>query len=423
MIRIKQLSAENIGPFVHLELTFPEKTIPDKAEIHLFTGVNGTGKTTILEMLASVISPQPSLERRININMPNSGYTIFFNDGSTCSYKTIDNELSFTPNHISNYHIARHLSLNFSNNEYDHALFAYSSYRKIATRNITAIKEVRGNPMEKALDFNASSDPSVLIDWIANQKTKEALALMRGDNETAQQAAKTIKRIENIIERITDSKIKFQLLDNPLRVTIEKDGITTDFDLLPDGMKAIISWISDLLMRLDRMKWKNNIDVLDRNFILFLDEIDVHLHPAWQRKILPIVQDLFKNAQIFITTHSPFVVGSADGVWIHKLTTDGVNSTAHPPVLSENSKSYQLILDEIFDIRERFGVDIEEKLREFQQIRNKLLHAATITAEDRTELKRLVDFFKKENSIEIDNIIGSELRQLSRILKENFSDI
>lgn len=246
---------------------------------------------------------------------------------------------------------------------------------------------------------------------------------MRGDNETAQQAATTIKRIETIIEQITDSKIRFQLLDNPLRVTIEKDGITTDFDLLPDGMKSIISWISDLLMRMDRLKWKNNTDVLDRNFILFLDEIDVHLHPAWQRKILPIVQDLFKNAQIFITTHSPFVVGSADGVWIHKLTTDGVNTTAHPPVLSENSKSYELILDEVFDIRERFSIDIEKQLREFQQVRNRILQANTITAEDRTELKNLVDFFRKENSIEINNIIGSELRQLSRILKENLSDI
>ncbi|MBK7937436.1 MAG: ATP-binding protein [Lewinellaceae bacterium] len=52
-------------------------------------------------------------------------------------------------------------------------------------------------------------------------------------------------------------------------------------------------------------KWENDTPVFERNFILFLDEIEVHLHPAWQRKILPAVQKLFPNAQIFISTHSP----------------------------------------------------------------------------------------------------------------------
>jgi hypothetical protein len=43
-------------------------------------------------------------------------------------------------------------------------------------------------------------------------------------------------------------------------------------------------------MRLDRIPWHNNTPVLQRQFLLLLDEIDIHLHPAWQRKVLPLVQ-------------------------------------------------------------------------------------------------------------------------------------
>ena len=62
--------------------------------------------------------------------------------------------------------------------------------------------------------------------------------------------------------------------------------------------------------------------IIEKNLILFLDEIEVHLHPAWQRKVLPVVQKLFKNSQIFISTHSPFVVNSVDDAWVYKLEVE-----------------------------------------------------------------------------------------------------
>ena len=51
--RISGLEIENIGPFGHLKLDFPEKPAgsSDRAEIHILTGENGTGKTTLLEMM------------------------------------------------------------------------------------------------------------------------------------------------------------------------------------------------------------------------------------------------------------------------------------------------------------------------------------------------------------------------------------
>ncbi len=72
-------------------------------------------------------------------------------------------------------------------------------------------------------------------------------------------------------------------------------------------------------MRIDSLKWEDDSPIFEKNLILFLDEIEVHLHPAWQRKVLPVVQKLFKNSQIFVSTHSPFVVNSVDDAWVYKL--------------------------------------------------------------------------------------------------------
>ena len=51
--RIESLEINKIGAFEHLKMDFPKKIDPEKAEIHILTGENGTGKSTVLEMLAS----------------------------------------------------------------------------------------------------------------------------------------------------------------------------------------------------------------------------------------------------------------------------------------------------------------------------------------------------------------------------------
>lgn len=180
--------------------------------------------------------------------------------------------------------------------------------------------------------------------------------------------------MKEAIERIIEQSVDFDLETEPLKVIIKINGEKLNFNQLPDGLKSIISWIADLLMRMDRVKWVDDTPVFKRNFILFLDEIEVHLHPAWQRKILPAVQTLFPNAQIFISTHSPFVVGSVDGAWIHKFVKpNGDSQLAGPPILSEDAHSFRYWLAEIFDIEKEFGGKSQKDLDEFYRLRDSIL--------------------------------------------------
>ncbi len=127
------------------------------------------------------------------------------------------------------------------------------------------------------------------------------------------------------------------------------------------------------MMRIDRLNPDPLADSFAQPFILLLDEIDIHLHPSWQRRLLPVVQRLFPSAQIFCSRHSPFVVNSVDGAWIHMLNLEGAYAKAKPPELSEAGRSYATVLRQIFDTPRRFGQEVENRIAEFYNHRAQLM--------------------------------------------------
>jgi predicted ATP-binding protein involved in virulence len=225
-----------------------------------------------------------------------------------------------------------------SDSIYSFVLFAYSGYRQVSNAQINGIQEINEHPLNGALQFQRASEPQILLQWIANTIAAEAIAVAQKEQEEAANRRKSIAMLEEAISSIIQKKIAFRLETKPYSVRIELEGERLDFNQLPDGLKSIISWLGDLLMRMDRLAWKDDTPALERNFILFLDEIEVHLHPDWQRKILPAIQFLFPNAQIFISTHSPFVVGSVDDAWVYKLVKPNGDSHLAEgfPVLSKD---------------------------------------------------------------------------------------
>ena len=293
--------------------------------------------------------------------------------------------------------------------------FAYSGNRYFDDISVIPMEEINSHPLMDALDFNKSVEPKTLIQWIANIKTKELFAKDRKDDIKADNFRNAISNIENIISEIISQKVEFSFDYDPFEVHTIIDNQALSFDTLPDGLKSIISWIGNLLMRMDRLEWDNDLTIFEQNFVLFLDEIEVHLHPAWQRKILPVVQKLFKNAQIFISTHSPFVVGSVDGAWIHKFKKDGAYAVLDgEPELSEDGKSVRRILDEIFGIDEQYGVDVEKDLETFREYRQQIMMGQEYNVE---KFNKLVKHLASQ-STELEHSMGMEMNQLRRITQK-----
>ena len=93
-MRITRLELKNVGVFEHQVIDFQSKTDPDKAEIHILTGVNGSGKSTILYALASAFVLSPLIQKRFRYNDERSLVTTTCINGS-------ENPFSLTVSYVN----------------------------------------------------------------------------------------------------------------------------------------------------------------------------------------------------------------------------------------------------------------------------------------------------------------------------------
>jgi len=110
---------------------------------------------------------------------------------------------------------------------------------------------------------------------------------------------------------ILDPKIKLHNVDHKsFDVLVETvDGIIP-FEWLSSGFRSTYALLLGIIKEIEFRK----LDISASSFagVILIDEIDLHLHPEWQRKIARILKDTFPLAQIIATTHSPHVIQSAD---------------------------------------------------------------------------------------------------------------
>ncbi len=423
-LRITRLVLNDIGVFKNLDLNFQKNQPKDKAEIHIFTGENGTGKTTLLEALTYfdfVFN-----EELKNLNKDKKRYDLLSQKGGF--FKGNNIELYFNQRNISfnvfgknkvkdapffeNYYTP----ISFLSKNHSYTFFAYSGYRQVQSTKVDVLKDFTFNPITEALTFDKTNLNSDLFQWIANNKTRAALSFQKGNKLGSRLYLSSISKIELAISEIINRKVEFVIDERTLNVMIKLDDKSVNYNTLADGYKSIISWLTDLMFRLDYMPTEGK-----ENFTLFLDEIDVHLHPAAQRRILPVIQKLFPKAQIFLTTHSPFVIGSVDDSWVYKFKLDenGNSILDGEPFITEDGKSYRYILDQVFDVKTQFGIEFEKQLTAFYLKRDELIKA-------QLNLALLAEYAKAAGDLalqseELNAIISNETRQLSRILNKEIS--
>ena len=111
----------------------------------------------------------------------------------------------------------------------------------------------------------------------------------------------------------------------PLRMTIAKNGRELRVDQLSDGEKCLMAMVGDLARRL-AIANPNAENALEGKGIVIIDEIDLHLHPAWQRKVISDLPKTFPNCQFLISTHSPQIVShiAPENIFLLYQTREGI---------------------------------------------------------------------------------------------------
>ncbi|MEH2280899.1 MAG: AAA family ATPase [Nostoc sp.] len=148
---------------------------------------------------------------------------------------------------------------------------------------------------------------------------------------------------------------------SPLRMTVQKQGEELIVNQLSDGEKCLLAMVGDLARRL-AIANPSLPDPLQGSGVVLIDEIELHLHPKWQREIIPALTRTFPNCQFIVTTHSPQVISQVkpEGIYILEKTDEGV--VAKRPESSFGRDSNR-ILEDLMGVPAR-PQEIKDRLHE-----------------------------------------------------------
>lgn len=232
-----------------------------------------------------------------------------------------------------------------------------------------------------------------------------------------------IRRINSIgiSEREIFSRIEKILMLNDESIFLDFDGLKVSgpwgqkmpLDALGDGYQSTFGWVMDLFGWKALFEGKQKVIDKERintmSGIVLLDEIEQHLHPKWQKKIVKLLNEQFPNIQFIVTTHSPLsVVGSTDLddkqcsiIVLEQAEEQVTNFISTPP---RGKRVDQVLTSYMFDLcttsdnkikqdieRYNFLYSIHRNDAEEKEIQDLYVHLNQTLGSAETELEKLVE--------------------------------
>lgn len=146
---------------------------------------------------------------------------------------------------------------------------------------------------------------------------EKLFAREKGDEETVKDVEKWFEWLQGALRELFDNdqlELKFLLEDMCFKIKLpgrEEFGL----DEMASGYEALFDLFSEIVIRMEQQAHLK----YDLPGIVLIDEIELHLHIAWQKKVLPFLVRAFPNLQFIVATHSPFVVSSIESAVIYDL--------------------------------------------------------------------------------------------------------
>ncbi|WP_170096480.1 AAA family ATPase [Photobacterium angustum] len=300
----------------------------------IITGSNGSGKTCLLREFnrkTDLLIAQKKIADRESIETSIQYYekSLKTSQKGTSQYERDQNNLERYKKQIDEINFGLTIAftdyLSFSSKLDDRraVLRLFEAQRK---SEISSANTARGLETEKALVQNQKKNQQKnqqlgnnLEQHLVNLRNRRSLAITEDKNYSlADKIDHWFAEFEEDLRQLLeDNTAKLNFNSDTLKFTIFQDSKPEyTFQSLSSGYKAIFDIYADLLMRTEYF----DITPKELTGIVFIDEIDAHLHVSLQRLIFPFFTKSFPNIQFIVTTHSPFVLMSAQDTIIFDLT-------------------------------------------------------------------------------------------------------
>jgi predicted ATP-binding protein involved in virulence len=370
-VKVKRLKINSFRGISDLTLEF------DKDEPTVFIGVNGVGKSSILECLAILLS---WLTKRIQ--NPNSSGRSFNEDDIKKGCKETHNEITILMDDEQELvwsltKASKGRSKETSSNLGELKTVVDRIHRQLDSTSLVELPLAIYYPTNRAvLDIplkirtkhsfeqitaydevltGGQIDFRRFFEWFRDREDLENEMRLNDYNKYRDHELEAVRdAIANLLDGFSNLRVR----RSPLRMTVDKQGDQLIVNQLSDGEKCLLALAGDLARRL-AIANPSLDNPLHGYGVVLIDEIELHLHPKWQRAIIPNLVKTFPNCQFIITTHSPQVI--SDLKWVHLLrsTSEGIAIDRVPSYGKDSNR----ILETLMGTPER-PQEIKEALRE-----------------------------------------------------------
>ena len=242
--------------------------------------------------------------------------------------------------------------------------------------NIESAAKAKYSRFDPYVDcFHTGADHRAVGEWLL----KHELASIQQGKETP-----ILQSIRNAAKAALEgcTGLKFDFEQGRVMVEFE-DEHTTPFEHLSDGQRTMLGLFCDLARRAAILNphLGGNASAETAGVVL-IDELDLHLHPKWQRRIIEDLRKTFPNIQFICTTHSPFLIQSLrsgeelimlDGQPTAQLANksieeiaQGIMGVSHPEV-AQRYGEMKSVAKNYLETLEEAAIAPEEKLEVFKQ--------------------------------------------------------
>ena len=372
LLRVKSMKVSNVKGITEVDLALDES-------LTLLTGLNGAGTTSVIQALVGAVTStwreKPSARR----------YPLFWFPANVLRTGTsamdIELEVAFAGRPpIATGHTLRERDLQMHTTSGHEA----SEYLKNPPGPLPLVVYYEQNRWAKGDDrdnhdvsLSAKTNRETALDatdsalrelkrWFFEKEAKEQRdARERQDPRYEDPELKTIRGLLTQLDGFTAIRSRNKTDSERLMLVVEKEGIDIPFDSLSGGEEAVFVLSADLARRL--MMEFPNTEVCEAPGLVCIDKIEQHLHPAWERKILPSLMKTFPACQFVISSHSPQVLASVEAQHIRILETakNGVRSVSQP--IASKGRDSNYILEAVLGTPER-NDDVSRLLAKCDQL-------------------------------------------------------
>lgn len=181
------------------------------------------------------------------------------------------------------------------------------------------------------------------IKFLVDLKFQQSMANNEGCKDDVENIAKWFEGFENILKRLFgDDALKLSFDYKNYVFYIEKKDGRFPLTDLSDGYSSALDIVADIILKMQ--DGVNVVRTYDVPGLVFIDEIETHLHLKLQREILPLLTSIFPKIQFVVTTHSPFVLSSVENAVVYDLKNQKT-------ITDLSDYSYEIITEGYFGVK------------------------------------------------------------------------